>query len=40
MAINHLPINFEKSGVYTIVPRIDGDDDPQGRTTFTVIRRS
>ncbi len=38
MAINHLPITFEKPGVYTIVPRIDGDDDHQGRTTFTVIR--
>lgn len=36
MAINHIPMTFEKSGVYTIVPRIDGEDDQHGRTTFTV----
>lgn len=40
MAINHLPMKFEKSGVYTIVPRVDGEDDLQGRTVFTVIRHS
>lgn len=37
MAINHIPLPFEKAGVYTIVPRINGEDDQHGRTNFTVI---